>query len=111
MSNKILTIVSDSIEYVTKKRQKDDSVKFVMKTSNSSEWSDINRNKKILTAWDTGDDLHIEFKSRDEDGKIQKHGLAFDYEQAFELYCFLDMWHRTDPYFAQPTHVNKNISK
>lgn len=114
MGKKIFTIVDDSIEYKTKATNHHDNwTEYVMKTSKSDEWSESTRNKKVISALDRGNDLQICFKAYDDilDGVAQKYCLTFDYQQAFQLYCFLDLWHKTDPYFTQPTHIDKNINK
>lgn len=107
MSNKIYTIVDDVVEYKTKTTQDADGVSYVMKTSKSSSWTQHYRDKIRISAFNSGDDIGIKFSTRNENDEIQVQDLKFDYEQAFELYCFLDLWHKSDPYFNKLKHTSK----
>lgn len=107
---KILTMVDDNVEFVTKKKDLNNSLtycEYVMKTSKSDCWSDSKKNTVLISALDTGNDLDITFKSRDADDCIQESTLCLDYAQAFELYCFLDLWHKEDPYFTGIKHSKR----
>lgn len=111
MTKKIYTIIEDAVEYKTKFIKEGEVTEYEMKTSKSDTWSDSNKNKTVIEAYDSGNDLEITFNSRDGYGDIEEHELLFDYQQAFELYCFLDLWHKTDPHFNRLYHVNKKPKK
>lgn len=111
MANKIYTIIEDVVEYKTKFIKEGKVTEYEMKTSKSDAWSDSNKNKTVIEAWDSGDDLEITFNIRDGYNEVEEQTLLFDYEQAFQLYCFLDLWHKTDPNFNRLYHVDKKPKK
>lgn len=91
----IYTSVDGSIEYRTKKRSaKPGQTKYSMKRSNSESWSDSYKEKKVISAFDSGNDVKIKFKANNKDVE-----LIFDYSEVFELYTFLDLFHQQDVNF------------
>ena len=111
MANKIYTIIGDVVEYKTKCIKERTVSEYEMKTSKSGVWTESNKNKTVIEAYDSGNDLEITFNSRDGYDEVEEQTLIFDYEQAFQLYCFLDLWHKTDPHFERMAHVNKKPKK
>lgn len=109
MKQKIFTVQQNAIEYVTKMKGHERGTKYVMRRSDSDSWCSLSRNEKVISAIDSGDDLEIKILTNDYD--TQPDVLKLDYMQAFELYTFLDMWHRTDPRFDTPKHFDKNKSE
>lgn len=86
----IYTSVDGSIDYTTKKRSVEScQTKYSMKKSNSNSWTNSHKGKKVISAFDSGNDVKIKFKANNKDVE-----LIFDYSQVFELYTFLDLFHK-----------------
>lgn len=107
MKDKVYTLIEDQLEYVTSRIKTKTGDVFKMKTSNSESWVSNRRNKKLITATDSGDNLSIRFGYRDVYDDECKVTHRFDYEQAYQLYCFLDFWHKSQLVFDIPEYVDK----
>lgn len=92
------------VNYIVKvKKNSDDVIEYRLFRSNSNMWTSESRNKKVITAIDTGNSIIIE--KPDEDSRLVSG--YYDFDEIDELNILLTVMKKHDKYFAPKYKIIK----